>query len=55
VTRFLLENGADVNARDAVGWTALDHAKDKQHKEIIELLEQHGARQKQQSSLFSGD
>ena len=38
-----LKVGADVNARDARGWTALMHAADKGNSQIIELLMKAGA------------
>jgi hypothetical protein len=39
-----LEQGVDVNARDQWGRTALYLAAEKGHKEIVELLLEHGAR-----------
>ncbi|MGD8367772.1 MAG: ankyrin repeat domain-containing protein [Desulfobacterales bacterium] len=44
VVRFLVENGADVNARAADGATALSKAKKKDADPIVEYLQQHGAR-----------
>lgn len=34
----LIESGADINAKDNRGKTALSYAKDKGHKEIVEIL-----------------
>jgi len=41
--RLLLENGANVNARDRYGWTALMWAVFKGYKEIVKLLLENGA------------
>ena len=41
----LLENGADVNAKDKYGWTALRYASSWGHKEIVELLKSYGAKE----------
>ena len=38
-----LENGMDVNAKDARGWTPLHYAADEGHKEVIALLISKGA------------
>ena len=38
-----LDGGADVNAKDKLGWTPLNHAAEGGHKEIIELLIANGA------------
>ena len=42
---LLLENGADVNAKDKKGWTALKLATHQGHKEIVELLKSYGAKE----------
>jgi ankyrin repeat protein len=39
--KFLLENGADIDAKDDRGYTARDHAK---VSKMIKLLEECGAR-----------
>ena len=44
VVRFLVENGADVNAAAADGSTALAAAKKRNAQDIVEYLQQHGAR-----------
>jgi len=44
VVRFLVENGADVNAAAADGSTTLAAAKKKNAQDIVEYLQQHGAR-----------
>ena len=41
--QFFLEQGADVNVKDAFGRTPLREAAAQGHKEIIKLLRQHGA------------
>lgn len=45
VIKLLMAHGADVNARDKDGWTALKRAQKRGHKEIVELLKSHGARE----------
>jgi ankyrin repeat protein len=39
---FLLAHGADVNAKDNGGKTPLKWAEDDGHKELAEMLRQHG-------------
>jgi len=42
--QMLVARGADVNAADATGWTALHAATRNGHKEIVRFLLEHGAR-----------
>ena len=42
-TAFLLEQGADPNIRDNMGWTPLKHAQQEGHQEIADHLRTHGA------------
>jgi ankyrin repeat protein len=39
----LLEEGADVNAKVAGGWTLLDWAVRKDHTDVVAILKAHGA------------
>jgi len=41
----LLENGADVNAENKYGLTALMYASYNGHKEVVELLKSYGAKE----------
>jgi ankyrin repeat protein len=41
----LLTQGADVNAKDKLGFTALRLAKEKEHKEIVRILKEVGAKE----------
>jgi ankyrin repeat protein len=43
LVRIPLEHGANVDAQDKDGSTALHKAIDKGHMEIVDLLRQHGA------------
>jgi len=43
VVRLLLDRGADVNAKDGDGWTALMKAAQAGHPDMVRLLMQHGA------------
>jgi ankyrin repeat protein len=38
VVRLLLEKGADVTAKDNIGWTALHRAARNGHEEVVKLL-----------------
>ena len=40
VVQFLIMNGATTNVRDELSATPIDHARDKSHNHIVELLEQ---------------
>ena len=42
---FLIDEGADVNAKTKSGETALEFAEYSLHKEVVELLKSHGARE----------
>ncbi len=44
-TKLLLDRGADVNAKDNKGHTALMRAKENNQSKIVYLLEQHGAKE----------
>ncbi len=41
--RVLILAGADINARDKSGKTALEYAQENGHRVIVRLLKQHGA------------
>lgn len=43
IVKLLLEKGADVKAKDAVGYTALKNAKLSDHKPVIKILLDYGA------------
>jgi uncharacterized protein len=43
--KTLLDKGADVNAKDQDGWTALKRAQKRGSTEIVELLKAHGAKE----------
>jgi len=45
VAEFLLVKGANLNAREEKGKTPLEVAKEEGHKEIVELLRKHGAKE----------
>ncbi len=42
---LLLHRGADINVRDPFDYTALKIAQRQGHKEIVELLKAHGAKE----------
>ena len=41
----LLAQGADMNAKNDIGGTALMYAKEKGHKEIVRILKEAGAKE----------
>ena len=43
ITELLLESGAEINAKDKAGKTALTHALERDLKKIIEVLRRHNA------------
>ena len=45
IVKLLLQQGADVNARDQDGWTALKRAQRRGATEIVQLLMAHGAKE----------
>ena len=45
IVRLLLEKGADVNVKTDSGKTALIHAKNEGHTDIVEMLEKAGAKE----------
>ena len=42
--KLLLLHGADINAKNNEGKTAIDIARDKKHKKAVKLLKKHGAK-----------
>jgi ankyrin repeat protein len=44
IVKLLLENGADPNARQQMGYTPMDAARQNGDREIMDLLSAHGAR-----------
>jgi ankyrin repeat protein len=46
VVKLLIERGADVNAKEINGWTALMIALGEGHEEIVELLKSYEAKGK---------
>ena len=43
IAELLLTNGAEINVKNSVGSTALDIASQREHTEIVELLQKHEA------------
>ncbi|KAI0270169.1 ankyrin repeat-containing domain protein [Russula aff. rugulosa BPL654] len=43
VVRLLLEHGADIEAKDKNGKTALQEAAENERDKVVELLREHGA------------
>lgn len=48
--RFLLKNGADVTIKDLWGKSAIDHAREKGHHEIVDILENHMKKKEEKES-----
>ena len=45
IVQYLVDKGADVNAKDKDGRTPMMTAKKKRHKNVVEFLKQHGAKE----------
>ncbi len=45
IAKLLIANGADINAKALMGQTPLRLAKENRHKEMVELLKRHGAKE----------
>ncbi len=45
IIKFLIEKGADVNAKNEAGETALKIAKENKNEKIIKLLKENGAKE----------
>ncbi|MCY3024279.1 MAG: ankyrin repeat domain-containing protein [Planctomycetota bacterium] len=45
VVGFLMDRGAELNAKDDNGWTPLDHAIERGHRELAALLRSRGAKE----------
>ena len=55
VLKAALDKGADINARDENGWTALMWAKKNGHSEIVEYLKRRGAIEKEVPKIKEED
>jgi len=45
LVELLIQNGADVNAKSGQGETPLALAEQREHREIVKLLQKHGAKE----------
>jgi ankyrin repeat protein len=52
IVSLLIEHGADVNAVNGIGWTALDHAVDSNRVELVRYLLDHNAKPRICNPLF---
>ena len=43
ITKILLDNGANINSKGFLGWTALTYATQGRHIKVAEFLLEHGA------------
>lgn len=45
IVEFLLRKGADIEAKDSDGWTAMEFAKWKKHEQVVKTLRKYGAKE----------